>query len=260
MATSLLIPLLISITALIILFAIYFILFLQVYRNKQRQNLLEKQRLKHEYESQLLNSRLEIQEETLSRVSMEIHDNICQNLGAIKHQLSGTIQNNDINIEQLRGVSTDLSENISLLRNISHTLNSNHVSTIGLLDAIEKELDFQRSIHKVTFNFDVRGEEDILSDETELILFRILQEAISNSIKHGNATQIDIAMYYLTGTFRMSIKDNGKGFESNEKFSGGIGLLNMRQRIKLINGNIEIISAPGEGTEIKISITHNNKL
>lgn len=131
MATSLLIPLLISITALIILFAIYFILFLQVYRNKQRQNLLEKQRLEHEYQSQLLNSRLEIQEETLNRVSMEIHDNICQNLGALKHQLSGIMNASETDVVQLTNVSATLSENIDLLRNISHTMNNNHI--IGLI-------------------------------------------------------------------------------------------------------------------------------
>lgn len=260
MATSLLIPLLISITALIILFAIYFILFLQVYRNKQRQNLLEKQRLEHEYQSQLLNSRLEIQEETLNRVSMEIHDNICQNLGALKHQLSGIMNTSETDVAQLTNVSTTLSENIDLLRNISHTMNNNHISRIGLIDAIEKEIEFQTSIHHVAINLDIRGEEDLLPDEIELLLFRILQEAISNSIKHGKASEIDIAMYYLTGAFKMNIKDNGCGFESKEEFSNGIGLLNMRQRIQLINGNIEIVSAPGNGTEIKISITHNNKI
>ena len=78
MTTNPLIPILISSTALITLFAVYFIIFLIVHKNKQRQNIIEKQRLQHQYESQLLNSRLEIQEETLNRVSMEIHDNICQ--------------------------------------------------------------------------------------------------------------------------------------------------------------------------------------
>jgi signal transduction histidine kinase len=260
MATSLLIPLLISITALIILFAIYFILFLQVYRNKQRQNLLEKQRLEHEYQSQLLNSRLEIQEETLNRVSMEIHDNICQNLGALKHQLSGIMQNPEANVAQLSHVSATLSDNINQLRNISHTMNNNHIHRVGLLDAMEKEIEFQTSIHNVVINLDIKGEEDFLPDETELLLFRIVQEAISNSIKHGKAEEINISMHYLTDAFKMNIQDNGCGFDSKENFSSGIGLLNMRQRIQLIKGNIDIISAPGNGTEIKISIIHNNKI
>lgn len=222
--------------------------------------MLEKQRLEHEYQSELLNSRLEIQEETLNRISMEIHDNICQNLGAIKHQLAGIMQHPEVNVIQLPSVSATLSDNINLLRNISHTMNNNHIHHIGLFDAIQKEIEFQTSIHNVSIELDITGDEDYLSDEIELLLFRILQEAISNSIKHGKATKIKITMCYLVDAFKMNIQDNGCGFDSKQESSDGIGLLNMRQRIQLINGNIQIISAPGHGTEIKISITHKNKV
>ncbi len=261
MTTSPLIPILISSTALITLFAVYFIIFLTVHKNKQRQNAVEKQRLQHQYESQLLNSRLEIQEETLNRVSMEIHDNICQNLGAIKHQLSGIIQNPEPQLSLLGDLSTSLSGSISQLRDVSHILNKNHIHIIGLLTAIEEEINFQRSLHPVTFQLDVQGDNDNLPDNTELLLFRVMQEAISNSIKHGNATAINISINYAPDKFEMNIKDNGSGFDMNHHdASKGIGLLNMRQRIELVKGNISITSAPQQGTEIKISITHKYTL
>ena len=261
MNTNLLIPLLVSITALITLFAVYFIIFLIVHKNKQRQNIIEKQRLQHEYESQLLNSRLEIQEESLTRVSMEIHDNICQNLGAIKHRLSATIQNPEPSKNLLQEISTGLSENISQLRNISHTLNKSHIHIVGLLSAIEEEIKFQESIHPVTFTLDVHGENDYLPGNTELLLFRVMQEATSNSIKHGNASAINISINYAPEKFEMNVKDNGSGFNIDHlDATKGIGLLNMKQRIQLVKGTFHITSTPGQGTEIKTSITHKTAL
>src|ERR1044072_4237249 len=117
-----LIPLLISITALVTLFAIYLTIFFIIHKNKQRKNILEKTELKHAYESQLLNSKLEIQEETLNRVSMEIHDNICQSLGALHYQWLA-IHENPAQIGMLKESGEILTTTIDNLRNISHTLN-----------------------------------------------------------------------------------------------------------------------------------------
>ena len=258
MTTDPLIPILISSTALITLFAVYFIIFLIVHKNKQRQNIVEKERLKHQYESQLLNSRLEIQEETLNRVSMEIHDNICQELGVVKQQMSKMIHNPE-QIGMLGDVSHSLSESISRLRNVSHALNTDRIQNLGLYAAIEEEIKFQRTIYPLSFQLDVQGENDSLPGNTELFLFRVMQEAISNSIKHGDASAIHIFINYAPEKFEMNIKDNGSGFDtSHQDATKGIGLLNMKQRIQLIKGSLNITSAPQQGTEIKIVINHNN--
>jgi hypothetical protein len=255
MKTSTLIPLIISSTALITLFAVYFVIFLRIYRDKQRQNILEKQKLLHDYESELLTSRLEIQEQTLNRVSMEIHDGVCQSLGVLSYQLISVGNDLPGGNEKLTDAYNKLTENISQLRTISHTLNKDHVSEIGLIDAIEEELTFQRSVHPVDFSLEITGDGDELPGETELLVFRLIQEAISNAIKHGKANFINIDLNYLADRFELSIKDNGKGFDlSSADKKTGIGILNMKNRVKLMKGNFDIVNYPGNGVEISVTI------
>ncbi|MBL7717698.1 MAG: hypothetical protein JNL72_02590 [Flavipsychrobacter sp.] len=260
MKSGTLIPLLISSTVLITLFAVYFILFFITYRNKQRKNLLEKQRLRHEYESELLNSKLEMQEEALNRVSMEIHDSICQNLGAVKHKLLRISETEQTPSPSLAAATELLAENIHQLRNISHSLNTNHIQETGLLCAIEEEINFRRSLHDVIFRLNINGDEKPIHPEAQLLLFRIVQESLSNSIRHGKATEIDINVLSLPTHIEMTIKDNGRGFDTTRlEGKKGIGLSNMKQRVQLMKGTFTLETAPGNGTNIYINIEHTKQ-
>jgi len=111
----------------------------------------------------------------------------------------------------------------------------------------------------VGINFRVIGRERRLPSQLETTLFRVIQEAITNIIRHANAKRASIILHFTKGTVRVNIKDNGAGFDVEEAISTknrprGLGLLGMKERVELFNGNFSIRSSPGEGTEIRIKI------
>ncbi|HYC30603.1 MAG TPA: ATP-binding protein, partial [Chitinophagaceae bacterium] len=96
----------------------------------------------------------------------------------------------------------------------------------------------------------------VLSPERELMMFRIAQEALSNIVKHAHATKVIIIISYLPAAFRMEISDDGTGFDQNSDKASGIGLINMRQRVEVMNGVLQILSTPGSGTTLTINIPY----
>jgi two-component system, NarL family, sensor kinase len=103
-------------------------------------------------------------------------------------------------------------------------------------------------------NLFVTGDIIFLDTKRELILFRIVQEALTNIIKHAAASIIKISIDYASDFVSLLISDNGKGFINNMEQKKGIGLINMNKRAKLLNGICEIKTNPADGTTIKIKI------
>ncbi|MCO6498144.1 MAG: hypothetical protein J5I50_10825, partial [Chitinophagaceae bacterium] len=172
---------------ILIFFAIMFMVFLA--RNNARKNrlLFENERIKKEYEETLLNSRLEIQEYTFNYVSREIHDNIGQMLSLARLQLNGIESPDDIeNTDELLGKA------IADLRLLSHTLNTNHIKEKGLIPSVEELLNqFERS-GKFKTHITLPEQSFHLSDDNELIVFRVIQELLNNISKHAQASEISI--------------------------------------------------------------------
>lgn len=254
---SYLIPLLVSGSLLLTLFAFYFTIFIIVNKSRQRKHQMEKTEMAHQYERAMLQTKLEVQEQALNQISQEIHDNVGQALSVVQANLTllsaGRTERPG---EEVASKSNELlTKAISDLRNLSHALNTEHISRIGLEDAIRKEIDNIRSFHQIAFELEAEGEPDGLSGEKELMIFRIAQEAFANIVKHAHADCVKVILLYEPSDFSMSIIDNGVGFDTgDENEDAGIGLVNMHQRIKLIKGSIHINSEKGKGTHIKLSI------
>src|SRR6185437_14262047 len=104
------------------------------------------------------------------------------------------------------------------------------------------------------------GEEYSVGNEQELLIFRIIQEAIGNAIKHASPTAIDIYLDYNVESLVVVIQDNGSGFDITEKVKGGIGLNNMHVRAGLLKGNIEVNSVKDKGTAIRLEINNHTTL
>ena len=246
-------------TAVLLLFALFIIIFLVTHKKKQFHNLLEKQQLENNYRNQLLLSKLEVQEQSFKYFSEEIHDNIGQLLSIVKMQLYNIRSSS--NEAEIVTKATDCNEllgkAITDLRNISHTLNSSFVSNAGIADAIEKDLEYIRSAKEVKCTLHVTGEEYSLGSEQELLIFRIIQEAIANAIKHASPSAIDVWLNYKPTGLTVTIADNGSGFNIHENAKGGIGLNNMHVRSDLLKGNLEVTSAKEKGTTIKLSISND---
>lgn len=246
-------------SSILTIFAFTLIIFLIVHKKKRYQHLLEKQQMESNYQNQLLLSKLEVQEQSFKYFSEEIHDNIGQLLSIVKMQLYNIRSSS--HEQEIVTKATDCTEllgkAITDLRNISHTLNSAFVANAGITDAIEKDLEYIRSAKEVKCTLHVTGEEYSLGNEQELLIFRIIQEAIANAIKHASPTAIDVYLDYQPKGLSVMIQDNGSGFNTLENTKGGIGLNNMHVRTELLKGQLQVTSVKEKGTIIKLNINNN---
>ena len=226
-----------------------------IHRYQQKQNVYFKdiETLKAVHENTLLQSQLEIQEQTFQNISREIHDNIGQKLTLAKLHLN-TLNHtdNDKAMLQVNESVTMISEAINDLSDISRSMSSEIVLNNGLIKAMEFEAAQLTKSGRYKINFSTTGSPVFMDANTELILFRIAQEAINNIIKHSDANAIDIELHYNSILLTMTINDNGKGFDTNEHI--GTGLLNMKKRTAMLNGKMNMSSSPTICTQIKIEI------
>lgn len=227
-----------------------------IYRYQQKQNRYHRdiEALKISYQNSLLQSQLEIQEQTFQNISREIHDNIGQKLTLAKLHLNTLIYNiEDETAARVNDSINIIGEAITDLSDISRSMNSEVLLNNGLIKALEFETAQFLKSGRYKICFSVTGEPVFLDANTELVLFRITQEALANIIKHADASAIDIRLHYDNTFVTMAINDNGKGFRTDENYFG-TGLSNMKKRANAIKANLQISSTPNECTQIKIEI------
>jgi signal transduction histidine kinase len=215
--------------------------------------------LKIAHENQLLQSQLEIQEQTFQNISREIHDNIGQKLTLAKLHLNTL---NFSYIEKTEFAVADsvkmISEAINDLSNLSRSMSSENILNNGLIKALVFEVAQLTKPGIYQVNFSTTGYSIFLDANTELVLFRIVQEAIHNIIKHAAANSIDIELHYTHKLLKIKIADNGKGFNVHS-IGNGTGLANMKKRAQMLNGVLEINSFPDIHTQITIEIPVNGQ-
>jgi signal transduction histidine kinase len=234
-------------------FIIYFIV---LYRNKQLINKQEQEKLHSAFRQELLKAQIEMQEQTLTYVSREIHDNITQVLSFIKLDLSmiGSISDDQrqAKINENREL---VSQVISDLRDLSKSLSSEHIKQLGLVKTIEVETNRINKSGVLQVALLTDGEIYSLGEQRELVLFRIFQEALNNTLKHSCAKHLKIALQYHSELFNLTLEDDGKGFLPGSIGEGsGSGLKNMENRATLIGAASTIDSSPGKGCFIKVTL------
>ncbi len=246
-------------TLTLLVFVIFLILIVIEYRKRQVRHITEKLNLKHQYESEVLQAQLEVQEQSFKYISEELHDNIAQTLSLAKLKLYKTsTRTTDEKVKQGIDMSTELVGNaLNDLRNLSHILNGGLVSKLTLKESFEKELNYISDVKEITTNLAISGTPYEPNPEKKLMIFRIVQESIINAIKHGEAKIINVSLHYHYDYFEVIINDNGKGFDTSKmNESKGLGLQNIHVRAKLL-GTINIESTKDLGTTIKLNIkTH----
>lgn len=201
---------------------------------------------------------LSVQEEDRKRIARDLHDISLQNLTHLIHQieLSGLyIDEDPIRAKlELSVVSKRLKETIDEIRNIIFDIRPMVFDDLGLKAAMERLIESFNEENKYEVELDI---EDV-SCETNIILvtiYRIVQECLNNIIKHADATKICLSCKHKDDICYISISDNGKGFiTSVDNGKNHFGILCMKERIKLLRGNIHIDSVPEKGTSIMISI------
>lgn len=202
---------------------------------------------------------------TLKDVSKELHDNLGGILSAVKMELSMAINEESARDVASNGLNRlyDLREMVNVLgselRDISKNLANDGGAPINLLNKIEKDISVINRSGAIKASCKTVGRPSEISNKTALILYRMVQESLSNTLCHSKADCIDIEVIFKPRFLRLLISDNGSGFDSESivqrpESSKGLGLINMFHRSKLLNGSLVISSKPGHGTLIDIAI------
>jgi len=243
----------------LILMASVIALLLYSYRKKQALHLEKENMLKAEHETQLLASRMEIHESTLTEISREIHDNINLSLTLAKLQLNTITWNN---IEQSKFIVVScadlIGKSIDELSNLSRSLNADIIASQGLLNALEAEVERVNRSAKINIVMYVFGETKFLESQKELILFRIIQEALQNIIKHAGAVTVQFHLYFHDKELLIHISDDGIGYNAQQSKQSGAGITNMQARVKALNGSLSIEGIQHKGTTITIQIPYSS--
>jgi len=244
--------------AVFALFVISFLFrFILLYQKKSIAFNNEKELMETQFKQELLLTQLEIQEQTLKNISQEIHDNIGQTLSLVKLNLNTIDLEKQNTLPQKINNSKELvGKAITDLRSLSKTLHADSILSAGLIKAIEYELQMIDKAGVYQTDLKITGTPFPLDAQKELILFRIVQEAMNNIIKHAKANSIKIQTAFGEKTLNLMIQDNGCGFEVTESndMHKGIGLRNMQNRVQLLNGDFNIQSKPLNGTQIQITV------
>jgi two-component system, NarL family, sensor kinase len=224
-----------------------------LYYNRRKKSQLEQEQLQHQFAQTLLQTQIEMQEQTLNKLSQEIHDNIGQVLSLAKINLN-TLKAGET--EKINSTKDLLTKAIHDLRHLSRSMLGEKIAEMGLPNAIEQELKAVEISGQLSTRFHIHGHVLPLDAQRTIILFRIVQEAISNAIKHAGATRLTIELDYTSSHLLITIADDGKGFDQAalDVLKTGIGLKNMQNRTALIKGRFDIQSTPDSGTKISITI------
>ncbi|MBD1393511.1 sensor histidine kinase [Mucilaginibacter sp. ZB1P21] len=233
-------------------FVVYFV---AIYNKKQIQNKQEQASLQAAFQQELLKTQNEIQEQTLTHVSREIHDNITQVLSFVKLNLAMTGDLNETDKADKINESRKLvAQVITDLRDLSKSMSFEHIANLGLAKTIAFDVDRINKSGLLKAMFIVAGDALSLGDERELVLFRIFQEALNNSLKHSGAKHLKISLQYSEQLFNLTIADDGIGFLTGDLTGNGSGLKNITDRATLIGATATIDSEPGKGCCVKITI------
>lgn len=245
-------------SVIIITLSVFLLLFFTVFFNRKNKLLIEKEMMKANFNQTLLQSQLEIQEQTFNSISQEIHDNVGQILSLAKVQLNIIGEGETVNQELVSGAKENISKALTDLRDMAKGLSSDRIRVLGLDESIQQEVTRINKAGILSIQFETNGQIREIEAQKQLILYRVIQECIQNIIKHANANAVVVDFNYREHCLRILVSDNGKGFNFQEEqlHHHGLGLMNLYKRMELIGGHVKIESEPGQGTKVHIKLPY----
>lgn len=196
-----------------------------------------------------------IQEQTLNHVSQEIHDNVGQLLSLVRMQLNLVAEKEGSENRLIADAQENIGRAMMDLRDLAKGMSSERIRVLGLLGSVEQEAERIRRTGACDVLIQQSGQNTSMDHQKETILFRVIQECLQNIIKHAQAKRIQIIFSYKQPTLSIQVADDGKGFLINRDDQlSGLGLMNIRHRIELLKGKLQVQSEPGSGTKIQIEV------
>ncbi|WP_025739606.1 sensor histidine kinase [Aquimarina pacifica] len=244
---------------IILFFIIFGIVFFIAFQKRKNKLLLDKFKAEQRFEDEIFKSRIEIQEQALKNVSWELHDNIGQLLSTAVMQINimGTTID-DKTSESLQDVRKLVGDSLQEIRSLSKTLNHEVIENVGLEKSIMVELTRFEKLNFLTTELIIEGEEVHIDPKDEIIIYRIIQEFFSNTIKHAEASNLVVTLSYKEETLDIRIQDDGVGFDM-QSVQANSGLLNMKSRAALVKAELDYISSPGKGVLLTMSYPLKNE-
>jgi signal transduction histidine kinase len=248
-------------TILFLLQSGFIIFYLLFFKRKQKKNQRDRMEMQARYEKEILSSQMEVREQTLEYVGQELHDNIGQLLTVIRLNL-GIVEDSELSADNLRAIADSneaVDKAISDLRTLSKSLDGNFVNDFGLEESLANELLRIKKTGRFATQLQIKGVTRRFGFQNEIVLFRVCQEVINNTLKHAFATSIEVLLDYQPDYLLLEISDNGRGFDSkiiqnSLKRQTGSGLGNIQRRIALLGGTYDLVSDIGAGTAVKIVV------
>jgi len=235
-------------TLLLLLLALFLVSFVLLFQKRRLMHKYELEQLKEGFQKTLLTTQNEIQEQTLRNISQELHDNISQQLGLIKIQVSNIQrQNPSLDLSDTKNV---LTTTLNDLRALSKSLHTDRITSTPLEESILIELELAKRASGISIGHTIDADTGLLPEQ-RIILFRIFQELLNNALKHSAASRIDIS-FKVGNNLMLCVNDNGIGLPSAYKSS--IGHLGIHQRVKALNGVFILTSLPGQGVDAKVEV------
>lgn len=211
---------------------------------------------REENQKQITEAVLKAQEQERAHIGRELHDNINQILATSRLYIEYAQKTPKMHDQLLLKARDFILSAIQEIRSLSKSVLPPSISEVGLYASLEDLLNTIRDINHFKFKTSWKVDEDLLSPNLKLTIFRIIQEQLNNIIRHAKAKNVSITIKLIKDRVVLVLKDDGIGFEKSKKISG-VGLKNIESRAALFNGTIDIDSTLGKGTILKVDFFLN---
>ncbi len=244
--------------AAVIATVIFFILlafsitYFLIYRRKRKEHETELTMFKDQFNQQLLQSRIEVQEQTFQQIGKELHDNVGQLLSTSRMLIGLTERELQTPPDTLLTANATLGQAINEIRSLAKSLDKEWLEQFSFTENIQTLVERINAGKRIAAEY-IQTTDLSLKNDEQIILFRIVQEAIQNAVKHAGATNMRIQVTQEGQQFNITVSDNGNGFDVNS-VAKSMGLTNMQHRVELLMGTMFINSIPGKGTTIAIQL------
>jgi signal transduction histidine kinase len=199
---------------------------------------------------------MKAQEQERTRIAGELHDGVMQQISALSLVLGTGKRQPEADAKQtMADVQRKLIEVGTEVRQLSHNLHPPMLKDAGLPEALRGYCEEFSRVRNLPVSCHADDSVQDLSRGAALALYRIAQEAMGNAVTHGAAQHVDVRLARSNGLVALTVTDDGKGFDAN-RIGGvrGLGLINMRERARQLNGTFELTSEPGRGTTVRVTI------
>ncbi|WP_299110828.1 ATP-binding protein [uncultured Winogradskyella sp.] len=230
-----------------------------MFQKRKNQLLIDSVKQQQKFDEELIKTQQEIQEETLKHVGRELHDNIGQMLVLSSMQMK--VASNAVKDEvksKVDNAADALKNALEEVRALSKSLNSDVISNLGFDATVKNEVTRLNKSMLIESCLTIIGEKvDFENKKDEIILFRILQEFFSNTLKYAEAENLKVTIDYQEQFLNITVEDDGIGFnkETVEKSSG---LINMKKRSELLNADFKLESIEEKGTILTLKYPYKN--